>query len=308
MGAMDPHVRSQIEKAIQGNEVLLFMKGTRSEPMCGFSAKTVELLDTLMGSYATVDVLSHPEVREGIKEYSSWPTIPQLYIKGEFVGGADIVADLFESGELHARLGVAAADSAPPAIEITERAAEAFRSFLGDSDEVVLLEIDRDYQNALSVGPRPKTALLSESQGITVAFDRLSATRAAGLRIEYVDTPEGSAFRLENPNEPPKVKELSVTALKSKMDNKAPLRLIDVRRPDEWKTARIEGAELLDADLMEELLSEPKDTVMVFQCHHGHRSHRVASQLVQQGYTEIYNLVGGIDAWSQEVDPSVPRY
>jgi monothiol glutaredoxin len=305
---MDPTVRAQIEKAIAQSEVLLFMKGTRSAPSCGFSAKTVELLNTLMSSYSTVDVLSHPEIREAIKEYSSWPTIPQLYIRGEFVGGADIIGEMYESGELHQRLGVAAVDSTPPAVTITDRAAEAFRSFLGDSDEVVLLEIDRSYQNALSIGPRPASALISESHGISVAFDRLSATRAEGLVIDYVETPEGAAFKLQNPNEPPQVKPMSVAALKAKMDRKDRFRLIDVRRPDEWEQARIAGAELLDADLSETLLSLPKDTVLVFQCHHGHRSHRAASQFVAQGYREVYNLTGGIDAWSAEVDSSVPRY
>jgi len=305
---MDPKVRSQIEKAIADHEILLFMKGTRTSPSCGFSARTVELLDTLVTSYSTVDVLSHPEIRDGIKEYSSWPTIPQLYVRGEFVGGADIVSELYESGELQAKLGVAAPDATPPRITVTDRAAAAFRSFLTNEGEVVLLEIDRQFQNALSIGPRPAHALLSESNGITVAFDRLSATRAQGLVIDYVETQEGAAFKLDNPAEPPQVKALSPSALKAKMDEKLPLRLIDVRRPDEWERARIVGAELLDAPLHDELSDLPKDTMLVFQCHHGHRSQRAASQFVAQGFREVYNLTGGIDAWSLEVDPSVPRY
>jgi len=305
---MDPQVRSQIEKAIADHEILLFMKGTRTSPSCGFSARTVELLDTLVTSYSTVDVLAHPEIRDGIKEFSSWPTIPQLYVRGEFVGGADIVGELYESGELQVKLGVAAPYASPPNITVTDRAAHAFRSFLSNEDEVVVLEIDRQFQNALSVGPRPKHALLSESNGIRVAFDRLSATRAEGLIIDYVETREGAAFKLDNPSEPPQVKPLSVSALKSKLDEKEPLRLIDVRRPDEWERARIDGAELLDAQLHDELIELPKSTMLVFQCHHGHRSQRAASQFVERGFREVYNLTGGIDAWSLEVDPNVPRY
>lgn len=305
---MDPKVREQIETAVKNNEVLLFMKGTRQAPSCGFSARSVEILDSLMGSYSTVDVLSHPEVREGIKEFSSWPTIPQLYVRGEFVGGADILAQMYESGDLHKALGLAAVDADPPQMSITERAAEAFKGFLGESDEVVLLEINREFETALSVGPRPENALVSQSNGITFAFDRLSATRAEGLSIDFIDTPEGAAFKINNPNEPPKVRELSASGLKAKWDRGESLRLIDVRRPDEWETARIEGAELLDADLMEELQEQPKDTTLVFQCHHGHRSRRVAEQLVAQGYSQVFNLTGGIDAWSQEVDSNVPRY
>ena len=110
------------------------------------------------------------------------------------------------------------------------------------------------------------------------------------------------------PNEPPKVKEMSVKELYEKLQQETPLRLIDVRREDEWNTARLEKAELLNPDLMEELLEEPQDTMIVFQCHHGHRSRRAAEQMVAHGYREVYNLEGGIDAWSQEVDSSVPRY
>ncbi len=305
---MDPDVKGQIERAVGENKVLLFMKGSRTAPACGFSARTVEVLDSLLQTYATVDVLTHPEVRDGIKEYSSWPTIPQLYVGGEFIGGADIVEQMFESGELHQKLGVDQAETSSPALEVTDRAVQAFRQFLGDSDEVILLEIDRQYQGTLSIGPRPERAIFCEAQGVCFALDRLSASRADGLKIDFVDTPEGAAFKLDNPGEPAKVKPLSVAALKSKMDNGEPLRLIDVRRPDEWEKARIAGAELLDSDLMDELLSLPRDTTIVFQCHHGHRSMRAAEQLVAEGYREVYNLSGGIDAWSREIDSSVPLY
>lgn len=301
-------VQAQIEKAVRENEVLLFMKGTRSAPSCGFSAKTVEVLDSLLGTYATIDVLTHPEIRAAIKEYSSWPTIPQLYVRGEFVGGADIVAQMFESGELHGRLGVEAGSGTPPTIRASERALQAFREFLSGSDEVILLEIDRSYQSYLSLGPRPESAVFCEVGGLTFALDKLSAGRAEGLFIDYVDTPEGSAFKLDNPGEPAKVRPLAVRTLKQKMDRGDALRLIDVRRPDEWEKARIAGAELLDSDLMDELLSLPLDTTIVLQCHHGHRSQRAAEQLCAQGYKEVYNLTGGIDAWSLEIDPAVPRY
>jgi monothiol glutaredoxin len=305
---MDPQVKAQLEKAISENEILLFMKGTRQAPSCGFSARTVEVLEALTTTFATIDVLSHPEVRDAIKEFSSWPTIPQLYVRGKFVGGADIVGEMYESGELQGVLGVAQADAAPPQVSLTETAAEAFRGFLAESDEVILLEIDREFQPALSIGPQPATAVIVEAAGLKIAMDRLSATRADGINIDYIETPDGAAFKVNNPNEPPKVRALSVQALKDRLERKESLRLIDVRRPDEWETARIEGAELLDADLMEQLRELPRDAVLVFQCHHGHRSARAAEQMVELGFREVYNLTGGIDAWSQHVDPAVPRY
>jgi len=93
-------VREFIEKAIADNEVVLFMKGDADQPRCGFSAVVVQILDHLEAPFATVDVLASDAVRDDIKVFSDWPTIPQLYVKGEFVGGADIVREMFASGEL----------------------------------------------------------------------------------------------------------------------------------------------------------------------------------------------------------------
>ncbi|HEY4265535.1 MAG TPA: Grx4 family monothiol glutaredoxin [Micropepsaceae bacterium] len=95
-------VHDQIAKDLAENEVLLYMKGTPVFPQCGFSAATVGVLSELGVKFKAVDVLKDPEIRAGIKEFSNWPTIPQLYVKGEFVGGCDIVKEMFEEGELEA--------------------------------------------------------------------------------------------------------------------------------------------------------------------------------------------------------------
>ena len=92
--------RSRIDKIVKSNEIVLFMKGTALFPQCGFSSRAVAILNRLGANYETVDVLQDPEIRQGIMEYSEWPTIPQLYVKGEFVGGSDIVREMFQSGEL----------------------------------------------------------------------------------------------------------------------------------------------------------------------------------------------------------------
>ena len=101
---MNDSTRSRIDGLVKDHAVLLFMKGNRQRPQCGFSAQVVQILDTLLPDYRTVDVLSDPDIREGIKEYSSWPTIPQLYVAGEFQGGCDIVTEMYESGELQQKL------------------------------------------------------------------------------------------------------------------------------------------------------------------------------------------------------------
>ena len=108
-------MRDQIEAAIEENPVILFMKGTPDQPMCGFSARTVAILQSLGQPFAAVNILPDPRIRQELSALSNWPTIPQLFIDGEFVGGCDIVTEMYESGELHTALGLenAPAEAAP---------------------------------------------------------------------------------------------------------------------------------------------------------------------------------------------------
>ena len=99
--------RERIASLIAAHPVTLFMKGSREAPQCGFSATVVRILDSHLPDYQTVDVLSDPELRAGIKVVSSWPTVPQLYVGGDFVGGCDIVTEMYESGELKRRIEAA---------------------------------------------------------------------------------------------------------------------------------------------------------------------------------------------------------
>ena len=98
---MSDDVQARIATAVNSADVLLFMKGTPLFPQCGFSSRAIAMLDRLGVEYETVDVLQDMEIRQGIKEYSDWPTIPQLYVKGEFIGGSDIMMEMWEAGELH---------------------------------------------------------------------------------------------------------------------------------------------------------------------------------------------------------------
>ena len=100
--------KERIDQLVKSNDVVLFMKGTALFPQCGFSSRAVAILDHLGVPFETVDVLQDQEIRQGIKEYSDWPTVPQLYVKGEFVGGSDIMMEMFESGELQALVGAEA--------------------------------------------------------------------------------------------------------------------------------------------------------------------------------------------------------
>ena len=106
---MTPEVKARIEKLVNENKVMVFMKGSKLMPQCGFSNNTVQILNSLGAPFSTVDILEDYEVRQGIKEYSNWPTIPQVYINGEFVGGSDILIELYQQGELQQMVEVALA-------------------------------------------------------------------------------------------------------------------------------------------------------------------------------------------------------
>lgn len=306
---MNQQLSSQIETSISSNKVVLFMKGTPQQPQCGFSATVIEILNDLVEDYATVNVLENPEIREGIKEYSQWPTIPQLYIDSEFVGGCDIVKQMFNTGELHGILGTEAPDGTPPEITISDKAAAVIRQALEHQPGVAVhLEISPTWDHQFNLSPAQGHEIRAESNGVQILFNLASAQRANGLAIDMVDTPQGSGFDIRNPNAPPPVREISPQALKQKLEAEEPLHLFDVREPQEREKASIPGSRVLDQDAVTFINALAKDEMLVFHCHYGPRSQSAADYFRQQGFTNLHNLTGGIDAWSQQVDPGVPRY
>jgi monothiol glutaredoxin len=307
---LDDSVRVQIDQLVQSNEVVLFMKGNRSSPQCGFSATVVGILDSILPDYQTVDVLSAPEIREGIKIYSSWPTIPQLYVKGELVGGCDIVQEMLGSGELYTAFGLDPIDVVQPKITISPSALAALQqaaSEHGGPGRELHLSVDATFQSHLSIAPRTNADVEAITQDLVLLLDPISASRADGITIDVAETPNGQAFKVDNPNAP-QVQPMSVHELKTALDAGEALELLDVRTPEERATASIPGANLLNEEEAGRIEALPRDTMLVLHCHHGGRSQHAAEQFVSLGFTRVYNVVGGIDAWSQEVDSNVPRY
>ena len=307
--ALSEQTRERIESYIHSNEVVLFMKGNRAMPQCGFSGKVVQILDGLVQDYATVDVLDDPAIRDGIKEYSEWPTIPQLYLKGEFVGGCDVITEMYATGDLHRQLGLSAPERKVPTVRISEAAAARLREYMQRAPGKELkLSVDARYQTSLGLAPRQEHEVEVESNGIRVLMDLSSAERADGLSIDLVESPTGAAFKIDNPKAPAEVKQLAPNEVKRLLDEGAKFVFLDVRTPDERATASIPGTRLLDQGTAAEIEQLPKDTMLVFHCHHGGRSQAAAEHFRSRGFTNIHNMAGGIDAWSREVDGGVPRY
>lgn len=302
--------RQRIRQMVESNRVMLFMKGTRQAPECGFSANVVGILDALVSDYETFDVLSDLEIREGIKEYSSWPTIPQLYLEGELVGGSDIVSELVASGELHHRLGVPVPEVRVPSFRITNAAVNevhvaAARMNVPDGYQLRIM-IDARGENRLGFTPPGPQDVQVESNGVRVLMDPATAARADGLVLDAVETETGREFRLGRAVEGGGVRQVSPAELRELLTEG--VALFDVRTTDERVIARIEGSRLLDEEAVAHIESLDRETPIAFHCHHGVRSQSAAEHFVKLGFQHVFNLAGGIDAWSREVDPSVARY
>ena len=222
---LDNQVKERITGLVNGDPVFLFMKGTPTFPQCGFSNQVVQILKGYGIEFGSCNVLEDDSIRQGIKEFSDWPTIPQLYVKGEFVGGCDIVRETWESGEL------------------TEMFQQAF-----PGEEV----------KAPPLPAKPKTINPEQAKA---------------------------------------------------MIGQEGVRFLDVRTPDERQVAMVEEFALLDQGLAQEILDKwDKETPMVFMCHYGGRSAQACEFFCNHGFQNVYNVQGGIDAWSQTVDSTVARY
>lgn len=304
---MEAELKREIEDLIQNNSVVLFMKGSKSFPQCGFSATVVGILrDAGVKEFKDINILQRTDLRDGMKEFTNWPTFPQLYVKGQFVGGCDIVKELHANGEIYEVLGQPKPEVKPPAIRITNTARDAIVAAREDASGALRIEISPQFEYALSIDEAKPGDFQVDAGGVAVLLDRQSASRADGLVVDFVNT-ENGGFRIENPNEPARVRQLSVRELKSLLE-RGGLELFDVRTEQERQKAQIAGAQHFDQAAQEKLAKLDRNTPLYFHCHHGGRSQQAAEHYLRQGFKEVYNVVGGIDAWSQEIDPSVPRY
>jgi monothiol glutaredoxin len=287
---------------------MLFMKGSKSFPQCGFSQTVVSILNGYVPKYETFNVLSSPEVRDGIKEYSSWPTIPQLYVDGKFIGGCDIVKEMHQTGELAKLLGVGAPK--PESTAVTLKITDAAKKGILDAQkeaggDPLRLVIDARHDYDLYFDPKNPNDRVIEASGVTVVLDPESAARAGDLLIDSVPD---KGFRIESSKAPPRVKPMAPSELKKLLET-SPERvmLLDVRPEAERKLASIPGHKPLEPEMLESLDSLPEGTQVVVYCHHGQRSRAAAEHLLSRGIKNVFNLDGGINAYAA-VDSKIPRY
>ncbi len=305
--SLDASLRNRIQGIVDSSKVVLFMKGDQNQPRCGFSAGAIGILQEVGVEFRTVDILQDAELRQGIKVFSDWPTIPQLYVGGEFIGGSDIMRQMAGNGELHEALGLPYTPPQPPTFHVSEACAAAFRELAAGQEGVIRIGLGDGWRYRIGLDrPRPGDFLV-EAAGLTIHVGRSEAKKLDGLRLDYAPGEDGG-LSIENPNEPPRVTQRSPSEVSALLRDNPGIRLYDVRSPRERMLAKIEGAVLLDERTVGQIRELPKDTPLVFYCHHGVRSLQAAEFFRGEGFTNLTNMTGGIDAWSQEVDAAVPRY
>ena len=301
--ALDNETRGIIDQVLSANKVVLFMKGTPQQPQCGFSATTVSTLEMLIPDFMSINVLEHPSIRDGIKEFANWPTIPQLYIDGELIGGSDIVTDMLQSGELADALGVDKPESDTPTIVIDNKGLEVMKKALDSQPGNALhLQINAGWSHTISLGPDKGSAVQATVGEIQIHMDPWSAARADGLKMTMEEDLTGTRFSFDNPNAPPPVNQMTVQTLKEKLDSDAKVILIDVRSDEERASASIDGSRHWNEEAMQLVESSPKDAELIFHCHSGGRSQALAESIRQRGYTNLHNVIGGMQAWAAEID------
>lgn len=296
--ALSPEVRAMIEQRIGAADVVLFMKGSPKMPQCGFSAKTAGLLDSLLeGQYLAYNVLEDEDLREGIKVFSDWPTIPQLYIKGEFMGGCDIVTEMYNAGELHAMLGLEVPDRTPPEITMTDTAAKQIQAFLDQyPGQYLHFSITPDWDARFEVGPRGGHEIASEAGGMTVLMDLATAQKAKGATIDWVETMQGSGLKLDLPGAPPAVQSITAAELQQRLNQGEDLWVVDTRPEADRQAKPVDFAKPLDAEMMQRLKEADPHQPVVFMCHVGITSLKIAEHYRKQGMTQLFNLEGGAEA------------
>lgn len=199
--SLTPELESRIQGIVDSAPTVLFMKGNPAAPQCGFSAQVVQVLNRLLPDYATFDVLSDGEVREGVKEFSDWPTIPQLYLGGEFMGGCDIVKEMYDSGELHDALGMERPELAAEDVEISisAEAEQILRNAQQQQGAELHFGVDAKFQPFLGFGPAAGGELRVPVGDLFFLLDRDSAGRARGASITVVDTEHGQRLDVDIP-------------------------------------------------------------------------------------------------------------
>jgi len=291
---MTEELRAKLQSMVDSHDVVLFMKGTRQQPQCGFSNRVVSILEELEIDYQTYNVFSDPDIRSGMKDFSMWPTFPQLYIKQEFVGGCDLVTEMMQSGELPGMLGVTLEDVEPPTVHCSPNILNLFKESLATHGGGIHIDVSKNFQYDIFIGPKSNGQVESIVDGVPFYFSRGSAKRANGISLDFKDGDNGGVL-IDNPNEP-KFEDIAVSDVEAWVADNPTAKVYQIGVTAEQV---LPFATLLDANAHQEIGQLPKDHPIAFMCVMGVRSQHAAKDLAFQGYSNVFNIVGGLTAWNE---------
>ena len=293
---MNNDIQSKILKIIQDNKIILFMKGTKEKPQCGFSANAIKILDELIDDYHTINVLENPKIRKGIKEFSDWPTIPQLYIQEKFIGGCDIVQEMMNSGELLQILKIDIKVNNKIKIEINKEAQEKIKQFLNKfkRKNILRISVNAQYEHFLNIDDKKINDTCIDYNEFQVIMNKLSSSRANGLKITFHKKNNIEGFKIYNPNAPIKPKKITTLDLKNLLKSDKKYTLLDIRKKDEWNKSHLKEAILLCEKPKTFLKLLNKKDKIIIVCNFGNRSLIMAKKIIKLGFQNVYSLSGGI--------------
>lgn len=291
---MTEELRAKLQAMVDSHDVVLFMKGTRQQPQCGFSNRVVSILEELEIDYQTYNVFSDPDIRSGMKDFSMWPTFPQLYIKQEFVGGCDLVTEMMQSGELPGMLGVTLEDVEPPTVHCSPNILNLFKESLATHGGGIHIDVSKNFQYDIFIGPKSNGQVESIVDGVPFYFSRGSAKRANGISLDFKDGDNGGVL-IDNPNEP-KFEDITVSDVEAWVADNPTAKIYQIGVTADQV---LPFATLLDATAHQEIGQLPKDHPIAFMCVMGVRSQHAAKDLAFQGYSNVFNIVGGLTAWNE---------
>ena len=305
-----PELAQRIAILARAHRLVLLMDGTSARPETAASARACHVLDGLGIDYAQVDALADPARAGRNIGKREARGVPQLYLDGRPAGGADAIERMANTGELQAALGLPPPDRRPPRVQLTPQGAQALRDALRSEpgDIVAELILSPRLAGSLHLVPRRPDAIVVEVDGVPLQFDIASARRAEGLSIDWADIERGDGLVLSRDGcrvEPV----LPITPAEADARARAgTLTLVDVRDRHDRALAHLPIPFLtLDED-SHTIRNLPPEAPLATLCHRGDRSRHAAAHLYRLGHRETFYVEGGIDAWAETVDASIPRY
>lgn len=308
---LSPSIRQRIDALRASHRLVLLMSGTPATSHCGVSLRLCALLDDIGLDYAPVDVASDLQPGRGGKREGEWLAIAQLYLDGEFIASGDLIEQRANAGELHAALGLPAPDRRPPEVTLSPAAAQFLRAVIANSEDgtVAEIEVDAQWASCLLLVPRRKGMIHTQVHGVPLQFGLMSARRSDGLAIDWHDVERGPSWTMRFPWSPviEPVRPISpAQADAGARDGR--LIIVDIRPPQERALARLDLPFLSLDESSHEIRNLAPAVPLAVLCHHGDRSIHAAAHLHQLGHRNLYYIEGGIEAWANLVDTSIPHY